>query len=329
MKQNIPTFTLKSGDKLPAIGFGAGTKWRIAKAEGSLDFIQELADQVSCAIRAGFTMIDCAEAYKTHLEVGSGLRDAGITKANRNTVWITDKYTTHSFAWRKGTGPVQSLQLALEKMQLEYVDLYLLHTPTINLESAGITLEDAWKQCEELQRQGLAKNIGVSNFGVSDLEKIYKICTIEPAVNQIEFHAYLQQQSPGIRSFCKDKNIQLQAYSPLTPITKAASGPLDPYLNELAQKYGKTCMQILLRWVIQNGVVALTTSGKEERIQESLDIFDFELSPKEIEKINKIGQTFFHRGWMERFLGHFGKEECNAGLENAAFLRSTLTTLNK
>lgn len=314
MTMNIPKLALKTGAQIPVIGFGAGTKWRIAKSDGTIDFIQQLADQVSCAVKDGYTMIDCAEAYKTHEEVGCGLRDAGITSANRDTVWITDKYTPWSWEWRKGTGPVESLNLALEKMKLEYVDLYLLHMPQIDIDNAGITLEQAWKQCEQLLESGLAKNIGVSNFTVPDLERIYKMCKIEPVINQIEFHAYLQQQAPGLRKYCKQKNIQLQAYSPLTPILKGAPGPLDPLLKTLSTKYGKSYMQILLKWVIQNDIVVLTTSGKQERIKESLDIFDFSLTTDEVQEISKVGKGKFFRAWEYPWVAHFGEQECYADL---------------
>ncbi|KAL6950241.1 hypothetical protein ACO0QE_000917 [Hanseniaspora vineae] len=314
MATKIPTFALKTGAHIPVIGFGAGTKWRIAKSDGTIDFIQQLADQVSLAVKSGYTMIDCAEAYKTHEEVGCGLRDAGITDENRNNVWITDKYTPWSWEWRKGTGPVESCTLALEKMKLKYVDLYLLHMPQIDIESAGITLEQAWEQCEQLCEKGLAKNIGVSNFTVPDLERIYKICKIKPVINQIEFHAYLQQQAPGLRSYCKQKEIQLQAYSPLTPILKGAPGPLDPVLERLSTKYGKSFMQILLKWVIQNDIVVLTTSGKQERIKESLEIFDFNLTDEEVQEITDVGRKKFFRSWEYPWVKDFGEKECYADL---------------
>ncbi|KAH3900807.1 related to NADPH-dependent alpha-keto amide reductase [Saccharomycodes ludwigii] len=287
--------------RIPIIGFGSGTKWRITKSSGETKgkFIQQLADQVKNAIEVGFNHIDTAEAYKTHDEVGVGIKESGIP---REKLWITDKYTTWSWLWRKGTGPLDSLTISLKKMDLEYVDLYLLHTPTITLETSGITLKEAWKQMETIYESGLAKNIGVSNFSVADLEYIKSFGKYKPQVNQIEFHAYLQAQTPGIVKYCFDNGIIVEGYSPLTPITKARPGPLDNLLTNLAEKYGKSELQILLRWVTQYGVVVLTTSSKRERLLEAIDIFSFELSKQDFEEISKIGkQKVFRSVFNENY----------------------------
>lgn len=298
MNSKIPTLRLKgSGDEIPIIGFGSGTKWRIAKASGEKkdQFITELADQVTSAINAGFNHIDAAEAYKTHPEVGRGVKNSGVP---RDKLWITDKYTPWSWDWRKGTGPLESLSLSLEKMQMSYVDLYLLHVPFITVQTAGIDLKEAWRQMEEIYDRGLAKNIGVSNFDVESLEYITKIGKYLPVVNQIEFNAYLQQQSPGIIAYCKDHDIVVEGYSPLVPLTKGRPGPLDKLLPALAEKYHKSELQILLRWVTQNGVVVITTSAQQARVKESVNIFDFELTAEDFDSITKIGREKIFRGFM-------------------------------
>ncbi|KAM3160359.1 hypothetical protein ACU8KH_04487 [Lachancea thermotolerans] len=305
MVADIPTVELKgSGDKLPVIGFGSGTKWRIAKAEGEKkdQFIQELADQVSNAIKAGFNHIDAAEAYKTHPEVGAGIANSGVP---REKLWVTDKYTPWSWTWRKGKGPLESLELSLGKMQMQYVDLYLVHVPFINPETAGIDLKEAWRQMEEIYDRGWAKNIGVSNFDVESLEYIRTIGKYQPVVNQIEFSAYMQQQSPGIISYCKKHGIAIEGYSPLVPLTKGKPGPLDDILPLMAKKYGKSELQILLRWVVQNGVIAITTSAQLKRIDESLDIFDFELSSEDFTSITEVGKTKIFRNFMTDLYGKY------------------------
>ncbi|SCV04732.1 LAME_0H20802g1_1 [Lachancea meyersii CBS 8951] len=299
MTVDIPVVELSgSGDKLPVIGFGSGTKWRIAKATGETkdQYIDELAEQITNAIDAGFTHIDAAEAYKTHQEVGAGIRKSGVA---RDKIFLTDKYTPWSWAWRKGTGPLGSLELSLKLMELDYVDLYLIHVPNITPENAGIDLKEAWRQMEVILERKLARNIGVSNFDVESLEYIKKIGKYQPVVNQIEFNAYMQQQSPGILKYCRDNNIVVEGYSPLAPITKGRPGPLDTVLSTIAAKYHKSEMQILLRWVIQNGIVAVTTSGNVDRIKESLDIFDFELSKEDFTQITKLGQEKKFRGFFE------------------------------
>ncbi|SCU87963.1 LANO_0D00650g1_1 [Lachancea nothofagi CBS 11611] len=298
MQSEIPTVKLKgSGDELPVIGFGAGTKWRIAKASGETkdQYIEELAQQVANAISAGFNHIDAAEAYKTHQEVGAGIKNSDTP---RDKIFLTDKYTPWSWAWRKGTGPLESLTLSLEKMNLSYVDLYLLHVPNITPESAGIDLKEAWRQMEEILDRKMAKNIGVSNFDVESLEYIQKVGKYQPVVNQIEFNAYMQQQSPGILKYCRENDIVIEGYSPLAPLTKGRPGPLDDILPGIVNKYKKSELQILLRWVIQNGVVAVTTSGKQERLMESLDIFDFQLSDEDFKLITETGKGKLFRGFI-------------------------------
>ena len=126
----------------------------------------------------------------------------------RDEIFITDKYSTQL---KLSDDPIAGLNISLKTLGLDYVDLYLLHSPFIK---NGSTLEECWKQMEKLYKSGKAKNIGVSNFRVEDLEKILKIATIKPQINQIEFNAALQNQSPGIVKFCKENNIQLEAYTP-------------------------------------------------------------------------------------------------------------------
>lgn len=231
----IPTVKINStGSEIPILGFGSGTKWRIAKQTGETkgQFIDVLVEQVKDAIDAGFNHIDTAEAYCTHEEVGKALADY---KSSREKIWVTDKYHPNSWAKRKCTGPIESIRLALKTMDLEYLDLYMLHRPDITKENAGIELEEAWRQMEQIFEEGLARNIGVSNFSVSSLEKIKSFCKYLPMVNQIEFNPYLQEQSPGILEYCQNNDIIVEAYSPLSPLFRARPGPLDDILPGLVE----------------------------------------------------------------------------------------------
>lgn len=295
MTNSIPKVTIPAtGCQIPIIGFGSGTKWRIEKTTGDTkdQFIQVLADQISNAIQTGYTHIDTAEAYFTHPEVGQGIMKSGVP---RSELWVTDKYNPSSFQWRKSTGPLDSLQRALGEINLEYVDLYMLHRPDINVENAGLTLREAWIQMEELYEKGLAKNIGVSNFSVENLKYLEQFAKIMPMVNQIEFNPYLQEQSPGIINYCKEKGIVIAAYSPLSPLNRARPGPLDAVLPDMEKKYGLDESLLLLRWAIQNGVVVLTTSSKQERLLETLKVLDFELEDDDFKTITSIGREKIYR----------------------------------
>ncbi|ONH66062.1 NADPH-dependent conjugated polyketone reductase C1 [Cyberlindnera fabianii] len=281
----VPEFKLKyTNQTIPAIGFGSGTAWRIKKSSVGTDgpVMDDLVDQVKQAIQSGYTHIDTAEAYFTHTEVGLGIRAAGVP---REKLFVVDKWSPAVKAKTGSSGPYESLTTALKDMDLDYVDLYLIHHP-FNIDN----LEESWKEMEKLYEQGLTKNIGVSNFNVELLERIKKVATIPVMINQIEFHAYLQEQTPGIIEYCKENDIVIEGFCPLAPITRAAPGPIDDLLLQLAEKYGKSQTQILLRWVYQNGVLPLTTSSKAERLVEALNIFTFELDPEDVNKISEVGK---------------------------------------
>lgn len=307
-RPTIPTYKIKrTGCEIPIIGFGSGTKWRIAKTTGENkdQFMDELTKQIVSAVDCGFNHIDTADVYRTHQEVGSGLDECCLP---RNKLWVTDKYHANSSTLLNSKGPRHSLEMSLQKLHLTYIDLYLIHSPEVTLEKAGIDLKEAWRQMEELYEVGLAKNIGVSNFDVPSLQYILTFAKYPPMVNQIEFNPYLQQQSPGIIEYCKRNDILIEAYSPLVPLTGGRPGPLCDVLPALSRKYGKSEMQILLRWAIQNNVVVLTTSSRKERLEESLAIFDFELSPEDFNQITRIGRQKIFRGFFGRMYSKYDND---------------------
>lgn len=277
MPQQVPDFTLQNGVKVPAIGFGTGTKWK--KTGDDLDW--NVIDAIGSAYKSGFHHFDSAEVYNTENELGEAISDL-----DRGSLFITTKLRP-----RLGTDIKPHFLSSLERLGVDYVDLYLLHAPFF-----GVDVVSQWKELENLYDAGLVKSIGVSNHRVSDLQAILEVARIKPAVNEIEYHPYLQNQSPHIVEFCEKNGILVTAYSPLTPITKAkGKGPLDPLLERLAVKYEKEQGQILLRWIYENNILPITTSSKIDRDLQALDIFGFELEPPDHDDITETGSKFHYR----------------------------------
>lgn len=292
----IPSFVLNNGVKVPAVGYGTGTKWYKGPGASSLD--PKVVDAVSTALKNGYTHIDGAEVYGTEPEIGEAIKKSGI---KREDLFITTKVFPFI------SNPEKALHDSLTALGVDYVDLYLIHAPF--LAKHNITVEEAWKKLEGFYKDGKVKAIGVSNFAVADLEKVLKVAKVKPAVHQIEYNAYLQNQTPGIVEFSKANDILVSAYSPLAPATFKGheKAPLYPVLKKLAEKYHKSVAQVELRWVYQTGVLPITTSQSAERQKESLEIFDFELSKSEVEEITKVGATFHHRQyWTEEYGSYKG-----------------------
>ena len=213
------------------------------------------------------------------------------TSTPRSELWITQKVISVD------RGVEATCRASLKKMGVGYFDLYLVHAPFWKDGSAfEKSLPAVWREMEGLVEQGLVKNIGVSNWRVSDLAQIYDGATIKPAVNQIEAHPYLQQ--PKLLDYCKRRNIRVVAYAPLSPITKRRGGPVDAAVNAAAKAHGKTTGQVLLRWSAHMGMLAVTTTSKPARLRESLDVFSFELTPAEVDAISEAGKTAQHRAFF-------------------------------
>lgn len=193
----------------------------------------------------------------------------------------------------------ESFAAALKKLQVSYVDQYLIHAPFFASGSEA-ALQAKWADLEAIQASGRAKSIGVSNFQLKDLEAVLKTAKVVPAINQIEFHPYLQHRE--LVALHKEKGIATSAYAPLTAVTKASPGPLDDTYAQLARKYGVTPGEIALRWVIDQGMVVLTTSAKEDRLRAYQKVGKFKLTPKEVSDISEIGKQKNFRGfWKARF----------------------------
>lgn len=257
----IPTFKLNDGNEIPVIGFGT---FQIP-ADGST------YDAVKMALDAGYRHIDTAQAYFNEAEVGKAIKDSGIP---RDQIWVTSKLWLQDYDYDTAT---KTIDRTLQKMGLDYLDLYLLHQPY-----GKVT--DAWRALEDAQKSGKLHSIGVSNMTPKMWKKFVPEFNVTPAVNQVEFNPYFQQKE--LRKILADDDVRLEAWAPL------GQGNADlmhePVITKLAEKYNKNAGQVILRFENQEGIVVFPKSVHETRIKSNLDIFDFELTPDEIEEIRGL-----------------------------------------
>lgn len=268
----MKTIRLNDTNEIPAIGFGT---YQARNKEG--------VDSVRHALDAGYRLIDTAAIYRNEEAVGKGIRESGIS---REDIFVTSK------VWREVLGydsTKKALEESLRQLQLDYLDLYLIHWPANarNFDNWKEVNAETWRAMEECQSEGKIKSIGVSNFWIEHLEPLLESCEVIPAVNQIEFHPGYWQ--PKVYDYCKDKGILIEAWAPL------AKG--DALKNEtiraLADKYQKTEAQICLRWAIDHGTVPIPKSTTPERIKQNMDVFDFELKEEDILAIDRISHMGF------------------------------------
>jgi len=286
----IQNLTLNDGTEIPLLGYGTGTaRAKMGNKDGS-NIDKELVETIKLAINVGYYHLDGAEVYGNEADLGVAIKQSGLP---RERFYVTTKID--------GVNP-QDTEAAfaesLKKLQLDYVDLYLIHAPYFA--KTDEELQQKWADLEKIQASGRAKSIGVSNFLQPHLEAILKTAKVIPAINQIEYHPYLQHGS--LVDFHKKHKIATAAYGPLTAVTKVKGGPLDETYATLARKYGVNESEIALRWCIDQGIVTLTTSGNEQRLKGYLKVADFKLTPKEVETIGEIGKKKHFRGfWGAQF----------------------------
>jgi diketogulonate reductase-like aldo/keto reductase len=254
------TVTLNNGVAMPIFGLGV---FRASEGE-------EVENAILKAIEVGYIHIDTAAVYGNEKGVGKAVKMSGLARKDMfvtTKVWNSDQgYTT----------TLKAFDQSIDRLGMDYVDLYLIHWPK------GPLSVETWKAMEEIYHSGRARAIGVSNFLIHHLEELLPHCHVKPTVNQIEFHPWLQQ--PGLIKFCKDHDIQPEAWS---PIMKGKVNEI-PVIKALAAKYGKSPVQVTLRWEIQKGIVTIPKSVRAERISSNADIFDFELTAEEMAMIDRL-----------------------------------------
>ncbi|HDR4421265.1 TPA: aldo/keto reductase [Bacillus cereus] len=267
MKNLQSTTTLHNGVEMPWFGLG------VFKVEDG----PELVEAVKSAIKAGYRSIDTAAIYGNEKAVGEGIR-AGIKEAgiSREDLFITSK------VWNTDQGYETTLaayEESLKKLELDYLDLYLVHWPVEG------KYKESWRALETLYKEERVRAIGVSNFQIHHLQDVLAGAEMKPMINQVEYHPRLTQKE--LQAFCKEQGIQMEAWSPLM------QGQLldNETLQEIADKYGKTTAQIILRWDLQNEVVTIPKSTKEHRIVANADIFNFELTKEDMEKIDALNEN--------------------------------------
>jgi diketogulonate reductase-like aldo/keto reductase len=277
----MQTVTLNNGVEIPILGFG----------------VFQIADPAECersvidAIEVGYNHIDTAASYQNEEAVGRGIKQSGVA---RERLFITTKLWIQSNGYE---GTIRAFERSLNRLQLDYIDLYLIHQPFGDVYGE-------WRAMEELYQQGKIRAIGVSNFQPDRIMDLIIHNKITPAVNQIEVNPF--QQQIDTQKFLQDNGVQVEAWAPF------AEGRNNIFQNEIllniAAKYKKSAAQVILRWVLQRGIIALAKSTRKERMIENISVFDFELSPDDMAAIaaldTKTSSFFDHRDpKMVKWLG--------------------------
>lgn len=301
----VPLITLNNGQKIPQLGLGT---W-LAK-EGQVN------QAVKDAIDIGYRHIDTAFAYENEAEVGSAIKakieDGTVT---RDELWVTSKLwnTFHSRA-----KVFEAIDIQLQNLQLDYLDMYLMHWPMSYVEGGEIFPKDAngkfrfhnihftetWKAMEDVLKAGKVRGIGLSNFNSEQVQEIIDTCSVKPAILQVESNPYLNQKK--LMEFCAKRDIKMTAYSALgNPAVpwKTADDPVvmnDPKILAIAEKHGKTPAQVCIRYQLDRGNIVLAKSVHKPRIEENSKVFDFKLSAEDVESIDSLDRGYrgLHLRWV-------------------------------
>jgi len=259
---SVPKMTLSDGTTIPQLGFGV---WQVPPGDA--------ATVVGEAFKAGYRHIDTAQMYENEAGVGEAFHASGLA---RDEVFITTKLNNSNHGH---DAAIASLEESLKKLQLDYVDLFLIHWPQPKKDR----YVEAWEGLIELQRRGLTRSIGVSNFQESHIERIVAATGVTPTVDQIELHPRLTQEP--LVAFNRAHQIAVESWSPL------ASGQIldEPALVEIAEVHGKSVAQVVIRWHLQLGYIVIPKSVTPARIASNFDVFDFELSDDELAAVSALG----------------------------------------
>jgi diketogulonate reductase-like aldo/keto reductase len=257
--------TLNNGIKMPQLGFGV---WQVPD--------DQAATAVTTALEIGYRSIDTAMIYKNEKGVGQAIKESSV---RREELFITTK------VWNGAQGYENTLRAfdeSLERLGLDYVDLYLIHWPTPKFDE----YVDTYKALEKLLSDGRVKAIGVCNFEIEHLERILNECDVKPVLNQIECHPYLSQTE--LKEYCAKHDIFVEAWSPLEQGGEVLQ---DEVIINIAESVGKTPAQVVLRWHLQNQTIVIPKSVTPSRIEENFNVFDFELSEDQMDQIHKLNRN--------------------------------------
>jgi diketogulonate reductase-like aldo/keto reductase len=257
--------TLNNGLKMPQLGFGV---WQVPDDQAT--------EAVEIAIKVGYTSIDTAMIYKNEKGVGRAIAESSVP---REELFITTKVWNADQGYEK---TLRAFEDSLDRLGLDYIDLYLIHWPTPNFDK----YVDTYRALEKLYRDGRVKAIGVCNFEIEHLERILKECEVVPVLNQVECHPYLAQNE--LKEFCAKHNIFIEAWSPLE---QGGEVLRDEVVEQIASAHSKTPAQVVLRWHLQNNTIVIPKSVTPSRIEENFNVFDFELSQNEMNEMHKLNRN--------------------------------------
>jgi len=254
---------LNNNIKIPSIGFGT-------YKSGS---DEETSEIIKNALNLGYKLIDTASFYNNEIGIGKGIKESGL---NREDIFLVTKLWNEDHGYDK---TIKAFNESLKKLQVDYIDLYLIHWPNkLNNET--------WRAFEDLYESGKVKAIGVCNFKECHLEELKKSAKIMPMVNQVEIHPFTIKNN--IVNYCNYNNIKVIAWSPISR-GKVLENEL---MIELAQKYNKSIVQIVLRWHMQRGIIPIPKSSNKDRIKDNIDVFDFEICSEDMKRINELDEGY-------------------------------------
>ncbi|KAH9945543.1 Aldo/keto reductase [Amylocystis lapponica] len=258
---------LNDGRTIPSVAYGT---WTLGKGQSTIN-------NVDTAIAVGFNHIDTAQSYRNEEEAGAALHESGLA---REDLFITTKYSGSD-----GLDIETSIQNSLKKLGIKYVDLYLIHHPRL----AVPDIPTAWAKMEKVKADGYAKSIGVSNFGIAELEILLASAKTKPVANQILFHPYVYERQAPLVKYGIEHGIVSEAYSALIPLTRQPGGPVDAPVEAISERLGAKPEQVLLAWAKAKGTVVVTSSTKRERMEGYLSAGDIKLTDEDIAAIDAAG----------------------------------------
>lgn len=257
-----------NGNQMPMLGLGT---FRVENDDTCKEAVKH-------AIESGYRSIDTAKVYGNEEQVGQGIKEGlESTGLNREDIFVTSKLFFEDFG-RENVA--QAYETSIQKLGLDYLDLYLVHWPGTN----EAVMIDTWKGMEDLYKDNKVKNIGVSNFNPDHFEALLAQVSIKPVINQVEFHPYFTQEK--LRKYLEAQNIYMESWSPFMN----AQILNDETLNEIGKEVNKSAAQVIIKWNMQHNVVVIPKSVTSSRIEENIDVFDFELSADQMKRIDDLNK---------------------------------------